>query len=198
MKKLTLSILMCCITIIISAQSPKTDMYDFIKKLLSDSTGFENVGDWAVGYPKKFPVIWKADNIVMSEDTSINFYRLGTADITINNRTFMNAGHPIKWNIMLKGPRSGYSSFSIISSPSSEMQPKYNIDSLFKNKPFRAKLLNSCDTKPLMGYYYYEVKIPKKDIAYLKISWLTVNGSTALRIDCYDSWSKYAVKLACS
>lgn len=197
MKKLTLSIFLSGITIMVAAQSNKTSMYDFIKMLLYDSTGFENVGDWQIGENKKFPVMWKDDRIIMSDDTSINFYRRGIADIVLNNRSLKQAGQPVKWNIMLKGARSGYSSFSMLSSPSNEIQPKWSVDSLFGNKPFKAKLLKSCDTKPLMGYYYYEVKVPKKDILYLKISWLTMNGNTALRIDGYDSWSKYAVKLEC-
>lgn len=197
MKKLTLSIFLSGITIMVAAQSNKTNMYDFIKMLLYDSTGFENVGDWQIGENKKFPVMWKDDRIIMSDDTSINFYRRGIADIVLNNRSLKQAGQPVKWNIMLKGARSGYSSFSMLSSPSNEIQPKWSVDSLFGNKPFKAKLLKSCDTKPLTGYYYYEVKIPKKDILYLKISWLTMNGNTALRIDGYDSWSKYAVKLEC-
>lgn len=197
MKKLILSIFLSGITIMVAAQSNKTNMYDFIKMLLYDSTGFENVGDWQIGENKKFPVMWKDDRIIMSDDTSINFYRRGIADIVLNNRSLKQAGQPVKWNIMLKGARSGYSSFSMLSSPSNEIQPKWSVDSLFGNKPFKAKLLKSCDTKPLMGYYYYEVKVPKKDILYLKISWLTMNGNTALRIDGYDSWSKYAVKLEC-
>ena len=109
----------------------------------------------------------------------------------------MEATQPVKWNIMLKGPRMGYTSFSIISFPSTEMQPKYNIDSIFSNKVFKAKLLKSCDAKTLGGYYYYELKLPKKDLAFLKISWISVNGKTAVRIDCFDNWSKYAVKLDC-
>lgn len=180
-----------------SSQSAKTELYDFIKKFLYDSTGYENVGDWAVGQPKKFPVIWKADKIEMSQDTSVNFYRLGTADITVKGQSFMQAGQPVKWSIMLKGARMGYSSFSIISSPAIIIQPKYNIDSLLGKKPFTAKLLKSCDAKTLSGYYYYQLKLPKKDIAFIKISWLSLNGKTAIRIDCFDNWSKYAVKLDC-
>ncbi len=76
MKKLLLYIILTCSIVTASAQSTKTELYDLIKKLLYDSTGYENVGDWAVGQPKKFPVKWKADKIEMSEDTSINFYRL--------------------------------------------------------------------------------------------------------------------------
>jgi hypothetical protein len=114
------------------AQSEKTELYDLIKKLLYDSTGYENVGDWTVGKPKKFPVKWKSDRIEMSEDTSINFYRIGSAEITIKGRNFTQAGQVLKWNIMLKGPRMGYGSYSIVSLPlCSDMQPKYTLDSIF-------------------------------------------------------------------
>jgi len=193
---------MLCLLVVFTAcgaiaQTTKVELYDLVKKLLYDSTGYENVGDWAVGLPKKFPVKWKSDRIEMSGDTSINFYRMGTVDLTIKGRNFKEAAQPVKWNIMLKGPRMGYTSFSILSSPTTEMQPKYNIDSLFGNKPFAARLIKSCDTKNLAGYYYYELKLSKKDLSFLKISWLSVNGKTALRIDSFDNWSKYAVKLDC-
>lgn len=196
MKKITGLLAMLLIQFSAPAQT-KTELYDLIKKLLYDSTGYENVGDWAVGNPKKYPVKWNADKIDMSDDTSINFYRRGIADITINGKTFTTGTTPAKWNIMLKGPRMGYSSFSILSSDSKELKTHATIDSLFANKNYKAKLLKSCDHRSLSGYYYYELKIPKKDIAYIKFSWLSVNGSTALRIDVYDSWSKYAVKLDC-
>ena len=198
MKKLLLFIVIGCSSFTASAQLPKTELYDLIKKLLTDSTGYDNVGDWSVGKPKKFPVQWKDDKLEMSADTSINFYRMGTVDISIKGRSYMQAGQPVKWNIMLKGPRSGYSSFSMVSSPlSNEMQPKYTLDSVFGKKPFTAKLLKSCDTKTVAGFYYYELKLPKKDIAFLKLSWVTVNGNTAIRIDCFDDFSKYAAKLDC-
>lgn len=180
-----------------SAQAIKTELSDLIKKFINDSTGYENVGDWAVGKPKKFPVKWNEDRLIMSEDTSINFYRMGTADITISGKTFMQKNLPVKWNIMLKGPRMGYGSFSILSTASKELPHKVTIDSIFKNKNYKAKLIKKCDANPLAGYYYYEVKLPKKDIAFIKTSWIYVNGLTAIRIDCYDNWSKYAVKLNC-
>lgn len=197
MRKIWLYILMSCTSFAAAAQAPQTSLYDLIKKLLYDSTGYETVGDWAVGQPKKFPVKWKEDKITMSNDTSINFYRMGTAAITINGKEPMQAGKPVSWNIMLKGPRMGYSSFSIISSASNQIKSTFTIDSIFGNKPFTAKLLKSCDDKTLAGYYYYELKLPKKDIAFIKLSWLSINGNTAMRIDCYDNWSKYAVKLDC-
>jgi hypothetical protein len=198
MKKLLLLITICCGAITVPAQSVKTELYDLIKKLLVDSSGYENVGDWAVGSPKKFPVKWKADKIEMSDDTAINFFRMGTAEITIKGKTFMQAGQPVKWSLMLKGPRSGYTSFSMVSSPlSSEMQPKYTLDSIFGKTKYVAKLLKSCDNKNLAGFYFYELKLPKKDIVYIRVSWVSVNGNTALRIDGYDGYSKYAAKLDC-
>lgn len=198
MKKLLLVTIICCYYVTAMAQPVKTELYDLIKKLLPDSTGFDNVGDWGVGNPKKFPVLWKNDRVEMSPDTSINFFRMGLANITLKNKSYTQDGKLLKWNLLLKGPRAGYTSFSIISSPmSSSMQPKYNIDSILGKKPFTAKLLKSCDSKLIAGYYYYQLKLPKKDMTYIKLSWISVNGSTALRIDCFDNFSKYAVKLDC-
>ena len=70
-----------CICIAASAQLPCTELYELIKKLLSDSTDYENVGDWGVGQSKKFSIKWQTDQIEISDATSINFYRFGTADI---------------------------------------------------------------------------------------------------------------------
>ena len=179
-----------------SAQAPKTEAYDLIKKLMYDSTGYESVGDWAVGEPKTFPVKWQADRIEMSDDTSINFFRRGVTTLMVNNKPVAseNGG---AWNIMLKGPRMGYTSFSMISPASANLHPKFGIDSLFAGKKYQATLLKSCDNKPIMGYYFYELKVPKKDLAYIKISWITVNGKTAYRIDGYDGWSKQSAKFEC-
>ncbi len=198
MKKNLLLFAVVITTASTKAQLPKVELYDLIKKFVYDSTGYSNVGDWAVGNAKKFPVKWKEDRIIMSDDTSINFYRSGSADITLKGKRFNDAtNQSVKWNMMLKGPRMGYTSFSIISSSSKDFSPKYTIDSLFGNKPYSAKLIKSCDSKTLTGYYYYQVKLPKKDLFYIKFSWLSVNGNTALRIDAFDDWSKYAVKLDC-
>lgn len=197
MKKIILYSVFACLSTSLAAQSMKTNLYDLVKKLIPDSNGYENVGDWAVGKPKKFPVKWKEDRLVMSEDTSINFYRMGTADITINGEQLPGAAGAVIWNIMLKGPRSGYSSFSIVSSLSKALLNKYTLDSLFKDRDYKAKIIKKCDAKPMSGYYFYEVKLPKKDIAFIKTSWVNANGLVAVRIDCYDSYSKYAAKLNC-
>lgn len=197
MKKFILLLLFSCVNLLLYAQSPKIEMYDLVKQFLYDSSGFENVGEWGVSKPKKYAVDWKADRVEMSPDTSINFYRLGSADVKIHGRTITQKGSPIKWQFMLKGPRMGYTSFSMISAPSTELKPKFTLDSLFANKPYTSKLISSCDDKTLAGYYYYEVKLPKKDVAYIKVSWISVNGNTAIRLDGYDNYSRYAVKLDC-
>lgn len=137
MKKLLLCLFLgCCYPPKVSAQLPKAELYDLVVKLMYDSTGNENVGDWAVGTPKKYPVKWKADRIEMSDDTSINFCRTGAADVTIKGKNFWQAGVPVKWNIMLKGARMGYSSLSIFSSASQDLRPRHTLDSLFGKKNF--------------------------------------------------------------
>lgn len=180
-----------------AAAQPSTDVYAFLRSLLTDSTGYENVGDWGVGNPKKFAVKWQTDGVKMSNDTSINFYRQGTANLTINGKTCISNGKPMTWNVLFKGPRMGYSSFSILTSPSAALSPRFTIDSLFGKNRFSARLLKACEVLPFTGFYYYELKLPKKDVVYLKLTWLTANGNTALRLDGYDSWSRYAARLEC-
>ncbi|RYF89307.1 MAG: hypothetical protein EOO03_06340 [Chitinophagaceae bacterium] len=197
MKKLLFLLIIVIISNSAFAQNSSTELYDLIVKFMYDSTGYESVGDWGVGKPKKFPVAWKTDRIEMSDDTSINFFRSGTADISIKGKKIATSNNTAAWRIMLKGPRMGYSSYSIISVPSKDFAPRYTIDSLFSKKKFKATLLKKCDHKDLAGYYYYEVKVPGKDPAFIKFSWLYIQGNTAVRIDGYDSWSKYAVKLDC-
>lgn len=182
---------------LLSAQTSKIELSTLIEKFICDSTGYENVGDWDATNTLKLPIKWKTAQIEMSDDTSINFFRSGTANITINGKSFMRAGTPVVWNLMVKGPRMGYTNFSIVSSPSNEISAKYTIDSLFGKKNFRARLLKSCESNPVTGFYYYELKLPKKDVVFLKITWITVNGNNAIRIDCYDNYSKYAAKLTC-
>lgn len=209
MKKLIITVWAFVIATTVSAQVKKTnpgtkpsvnksvELYDLIKKLWVDSTGYSEVGDWAVGNPKKFPVTWKEDRIIMSEDTSINFYRLGSAAVTIGGKTITHENKPVAWNIMVKGPRMGYTSIAIISSPSKEFTTLNSLDSLFAGKPFKAELLKSCTKNKNSGFYYYKLKLPKKDFIYLKLSWITLNGVSALRFDGYLDWTNYAAKLDC-
>ena len=187
MLKFLLYTLFCILSADAVAQTAKTEMYDLVKKLLDDSTGYENVGDWAV----KIPVKWKSDELKMSDDTAINFYRLGIADITIRGKTYLTSGQKAVWNIMLKGPRMGYTSFSILSSTSNELHPKFTIDSLFGNKPFTSKLEKSCDGNSAAGFYFYSLKLAKKEHASILIA--TMNGEKIVTYKS-KSFDKYFQK----
>jgi len=194
MKSTLLLLLFFCTALPCFAQAPQTELYTLLHKLATDSNGYENVGNWAVGQPAMFPVKWQADRIEMSDDTSINFFRNGTARLLIKGKNLTGAS---PWRVMLKGPRSGYSSYSIVSPASAQWQPPFPIDSLLGGKPYRAKLLKKCDNHPGAGYYYYEVKMPQKDVLYLRIGWKTTAGATTLSLDGYDAYSKYAARLNC-
>ena len=170
MKKLLIAIWAVIFAGTLSAQVKKTtsgtkpslnksvELYDLIKKLWVDSTGYSEVGDWAVGNPKKFPVKWKEDRIIMSEDTSINFYRMGSADVSIAGKTFTHEDKPVIWNVMLKGPRMGYTSISMISSPSKDFSALTSLESLFEGKPYKAEVLKRCTNKKTTGFYYFGIK----------------------------------------
>jgi hypothetical protein len=94
----------------------KVELFDLVKKLVQDSSEFSDVGDWAVGSPSTYRVKWQSDRIIMSDDIKINFFRKGSADISVKGITPANPSKPMKWNVMLMGPRSGFTSF-IITSP---------------------------------------------------------------------------------
>lgn len=176
-------------------QTRGTELSTLVTKLITDSTGFENVGDWAVGNATKYPVMWKTD-VVMSDDPSINFYRSGLSSVVYKGKTLLNAmNRPLPWEVMLKGPRMGYSSYTIISGASAELND-FNIESLFPDQNVQSKLLKTCNTSS-GGFDFYEVKIPGKDLHYMKISRAEQNGATAIRLDGFDAFAMKDAKLDC-
>ncbi len=190
----------CCLMLSVNcySQLKKVDLYDLVKKLAEDSSQYSSVGDWAVGKPLTFPVKWEADKIEMSDDEKINFFRKGTANIIVNGIAYNDlVNKPIKWNVMLKGPRSGFTSFSIASGSNAAIKAKTPIDSLFGKKPYTYKLLQDCFAGASSGFYFYEVVLPKKVISFIKISWNCNGGKCTLMLDCYNYWSKQYAALAC-
>ncbi|MGZ5248280.1 MAG: hypothetical protein ACXWCR_14325, partial [Flavitalea sp.] len=99
------------------------------------------------------------------------------------------------WEVILKGPRMGYSSYTSISGASKELNG-FNIESLFPDQNVQSKLLKSCNSSN-GGFDFYEVKIPGKDIHYLKISRADQNGATAIKIDGYDAFAMKDAQLDC-
>jgi len=179
------------------SQTKKVALFDLVKKLVQDSTPYASVGDWAVGKPNTYPVKWKADKVEMSDDLSINFFRTGTADITVNNKYYFPENKDDKWMVMLKGPRSGFSSFTITSPLTKDVSPKTVIDSLLGSKDITYKMLQLCNKKDISGFTYYKVNIIKKVTAWLKISYNCKNGACIITLDCYDDWSKQYANLVC-
>ncbi len=192
MQKIFTLFILLLITGFSFGQVKKIELFDLIKKFVQDSAKYDVSGDWSVGHPATFPVKWQADRIEMSDDEKINFFRKGTADITLNGRNFTG-----KWTVMLMGPRSGFSSFSIASPNISNFRPRQTIDSLFPKKLYSYQLLISCDASSGYGFYYYQIKIPKKVTSWLKVSWLCKEAGCTIILDCYDDWSKQYANLAC-
>jgi hypothetical protein len=199
MKTATSSLLLLLIATCSFSQTKKTELFDFIKVLVQDSTQYSasGTGDWAVGSPRTFPVHWESDRIIMSDDMKINFYRKGTVNISVKGKTLNNGATPSKWMLMLRGPRSGYSSFNITSPYKKNIHPKQTIDSLLPAKQYTYKLLQSCDSKTGTGFYYYQLSIPKKVASWLKIEWNCKDAACNVSIYCYDDWSKQYADLNC-
>jgi hypothetical protein len=178
-------------------QSKKVELFDLVKKLIHDSSLYSETGDWAVGSPLIYPIQWQNDRLEMSDDEKINFFRKGTVNISINGATLYNLNKPMRWNIMLKGPRMGYTSFNIESVSNKQFKPKNTIDSVFGNKQYTFKLLKDCSSSYSSGFYYYQVLIPKKVLAWIKLSWSCSSGNCKISIDCYDYWSKQYAEIIC-
>lgn len=194
MRTKILAFFFCLLPAICLAQTTTTTVYELIQKLMYDSTGWTNVGNWGVGKPATYPVKWQADRIEMSDDTSINFFRKGTAGLTAPKGLAALSG---PWSVMLKGARSGYTSFTLLSEPVDNLPSEITLEMLFEGKPFSSRLLKRCSDEKAR-FHYYEVKIAGKDPLFLKLSVLDVQGKRRVRLDGYDDWSRYAVKLDCS
>jgi len=179
------------------AQTKKVELFDLMKLLIQDTSEYSMIGDWAVSTPSKYPVKWETSGINMSDDININFYRNGKANIAINGKTFMTQNKPMAWKIMLRGPRMGFTNFTITSAANAGLQTKKTIDSLFANKKFDYKLLKDCSKNPAAGFYFYQVKIPKKVTAWIKVSWVGTGDNCIIQLDCYDEGSKNLANLNC-
>lgn len=193
---------MSCLLLLFSAtcfsQLKKIELFRLVNKLVQDSSADDTPGDWAVGSPSVYPIKWKSDMIEMSDDMKINFFRKGTVNISINNVVYTNQNIPMNWNLMLKGPRMGFTSFSIESAPHKNIKARTSIDSLFGKNLYSYKLLQDCSSSSTSGFYYYQFKIPKKVMAWMKVSWKCVSGNCSIGLDLYDGWSKQYADLACA
>jgi len=107
----------------------------------------------------------------------------------------LNSQKPISWAVTVKGPKAGFTNYSIVSSPSSELN-EFSIESIFTKDAATWTLLQSCD-EPGKKFMFYEVRIPGKDVHYLRIQLIPRSSATAIRIDGYDPGSKDYADLNC-
>jgi len=90
MLKFLLYTLFCILSADAVAQTAKTEMYDLVKKLLDDSTGYENVGDWAV----KIPVIGIGG--IRSAEDALEFLLVGAKAIEVGTANFLDPEATVK------------------------------------------------------------------------------------------------------
>ena len=181
----------------VSYAQKQVELFSLIKSFIPDSSEYSAVGDWAVGKPATYWVKWESDRVTMSDDMKINFFRKGTANVALNGTAFSVAGKPLVWSVMIKGPRAGFSSFTIKSAPHKNFKPKTTIDSLLFNNNYTFKLLKDCSKNESAGFYFYELRVAGKEVYFLKASWKCTGGACTLTIDGYDDWSMKDADLTC-
>ena len=195
MRKLFHSVLFFCLSINLYPQSKTISLYDFMYKLAPDS-GKHATGDWSVGKPAFVSIKWKNNRIEMSEDMKINFFREGAITLSVNGVVYQNMQNkPIGWYLMLRGPRSGFTNYLIMGMGNNSFKPML-IDSLLGKKRYTYQLLKTCSGT--QGFYYYQLKFPKKDPLWMKLSWMYGNSGVTLRIEVYDDGSKSFADLNCA
>lgn len=197
MKIIVSSIVLLLLATFAFSQTKKTELYNLVKVFVQDTSEYETVGDWSANETDAKTVKWTSDHLEMSDDMKINFFMKGLALITLNGKTYSDENNPAKWNVMLRGPRAGYTNFNITSPVLTKMKVKPNIDSLLGSNPLTKILLKKCEINPAKGFYYYQIKLPGKVTSWMKIAWDCNNSGCTISIDCYDSWSKQYANLNC-
>lgn len=190
MKAIILITILLATTTLCSAQNKAVDIYDLIVRLIPDDQEGGALGDWAVSKPNAYPVKWQDDGIKMSDDLKINFYRRGTANITIN-------GVASKWNVMLKGARSGFTSFTLTSPVLSNIHSPIKMADILGKHNYVSQVSQACHDGATQGFDYYRVSIPKKGLEWMKVSWKCSNAGCVVSVDCYDDFSKQYADLQC-
>lgn len=191
------AILLVLLTTTSAHAQKQVELFNLVQSLVPDSSEYSAVGDWAVGKPSTYAVKWESDRVTMSDDININFFRKGIAHIAIKGSPIVVAGKSVPWNVMIKGPRAGFSSFTISGTAHKSFSSKTTIDSLFLKNTFTAKLLQRCNKSAAAGFYFYELRIPGKEVAFLKISYRCSGDACSLRLDGYDDWSRKDAVLTC-
>lgn len=177
------------------AQTIPTELQKLVTSFIADESEDAVVGDWAVGEPSKYDVKWSTDKLESGNDPNFSFFRNGMTSAYYRGKTLLNSQKPISWAVTLRGPKEGYTSYSIASSPSSELND-FSIESIFSKDAGTWNLLSSCDEAG-KKFRFYEVHLPGKTVHYIKISLIPRSTATAIRIDGYDAGSKELASTDC-
>jgi hypothetical protein len=192
MRKLSLFILFIGTCLSLRSHTIPTELQKLIISFIPNEG---DVGAWGVGEPARYDVKWSADKVESSDDPAISFYRNGMTSAYYRGKTLLNSQRPISWAVTIKGPKEGFTNYSIVSSPSSELND-FSIESIFSKDEASWTLLQSCD-QANKKFKFYEVKVPGKDVHYIRIQLIPRTSATAIRIDGYDPGSKDNADLNC-
>ena len=83
---------------------------------------------------------------------------------------------------MVKTARSGYTYFRMISSPSGEMKLPFRVNSLIRKKKFQQNRVKPIIQKHF-SHFIITTKTARKDVPFIKSSWLSLNRNMSKRID---------------
>lgn len=153
------------------------ELYDLINLFTPEYSEYGILSEWNTEANNK-DIIWLTKGIEMY---GLGFYRNGEVAVTINKQELIclsYRSYPCKWDIILTGPRPGYTSFSISGVNHRDLDPM-TLDEMFKGREFTKQLIKKEDYTET-----YKVIFPKKNPLRMEISWSCGSAGCSLSIDC--------------
>jgi hypothetical protein len=151
-----------------AAQATKTELLDLIKTLVPDSASTATFISW----PKTNTVKWKSP---LPKKEGNNYVKRGSAAVIVKGKNIKcqgvnDDGKPCKWDVILTGGKTGYTSFTIAADNLHVENDIDMIDYFFGKQKVKAQLLKKDIESFLFWNYDYKIQLPgKKDI------WMRIN-----------------------
>jgi len=167
----------------VQSQNRNIELFDLVNIFTPDKALNYNLYDWNTG-ANKSQIQWLSNGIEMGDS---EFYRNGEAVVSISGKTISCLEKrivPCKWQISLTGSRNGYTSFSISSINSQELEIM-TIEKLFSGQKFVYKLISQDDDCKI-----YKVSFPNKKPIKMVISWSCGSAGCSLNIECKTQTSE--------
>lgn len=153
------------------------ELYDLINLFTPEYSEDGILSEWNTEANNK-DIIWLTEGIEMY---GLDFYRNGEVVVTINKQELICLSHrsyPCKWDIILTGPRPGYTSFSISGVNHRDLDTM-TLDEMFKGRKFSKQLIKIDDFTET-----YKVIFPKKNPLSMEITWSCGSAGCSLSIEC--------------